>query len=84
MDPNEPFSRWQPGVPTWDDVQDEAMHCPVLQHMVTVAERGDVTRDQALTAAVLWLSRDRRRLLEQVAVTRYRVPDVPTPYPPRG
>ena len=52
-------------IPTWEDVEREARHEPVLQHMVTRVRLGHLTREQALLVTVVWLSRERRTFIER-------------------
>jgi hypothetical protein len=54
---------------TWEDVRRRALYDAVLHRAVTLAELGAVTREAALIAVVLYLSRDRERLIAE-AVTR--------------
>ena len=50
---------------TWEDLQLESLNCPVLYQAVTLANRGDLTREQALIEAAIWLSRDRQGWLKR-------------------
>lgn len=43
---------------TWDDIREAALFDPVLQAVVTLVERGDVSREGGLIAATLTLSRE--------------------------
>jgi hypothetical protein len=60
-----------PTIPTWADVQDAARRCPVLHYAATLADRGDCTREQAMTIAALFLSRLRAEMIE-VEIARLR------------
>jgi hypothetical protein len=48
-------------LPTWEDVERAALHCPVLARLVAYvrSNEGTVTREQALIWAVLFLSKER-------------------------
>lgn len=50
---------------TWDDVRQQARTCPVLARIVKVGELTDLTHEELLTEAVLFLSRDRAEMLER-------------------
>lgn len=42
--------------PTWEDVERLARHYPSVHNMLVMAERGDLTREQALVALVYWFA----------------------------
>jgi hypothetical protein len=52
---------------TWEDLQLESLNCPILRQAVTLANRGNLTREQALVEAAIWLSRDRQGWLKREA-----------------
>lgn len=62
---------------TWEDLQLESLNCPVLHQAVTLANRGNLTREQALIEASIWLSRDRRSLLKRETDRLMREPARP-------
>ena len=51
----------------WEDIEREALHCPVLHAAVTVARQGATSRERALTAIALFLSRERREWMQREA-----------------
>jgi hypothetical protein len=51
--------------PSWEDVQRESLHCPMLQAAVHQADAGHCSREDALIAAALTLSRERQRLFDR-------------------
>lgn len=56
---------------TWQELEREALTCPVLHKMFTIARvTGD--RDAAVRAALLWFSRDRARVLKLEVERRSR------------
>jgi hypothetical protein len=59
---------------TWEDLQLESLNCPVLHQAVTRANRGDLTREQALVEAAIWLSRERLARLKRDANRLMREP----------
>lgn len=62
---------------TWIDLQLESLNCPVLHQAVTLANGGELTREQALIEAAIWLSRDRQKRLNQDAQQLMREPARP-------
>ena len=48
----------------WRLILHQSMSCPVLHQMVTRVHRGDLTREDALMACVLFLSQERRRFMD--------------------
>jgi hypothetical protein len=50
---------------TWRDVEEAALHCPVLHQAVTLVQRGDLTEMQALIIAALRLSRMRQEWMDR-------------------
>jgi hypothetical protein len=42
--------------PTWEDIERLAMHYPSAHNVVTLVERGDITREQALISLVYWFA----------------------------
>lgn len=50
-DPGEPSRP-----PTWEDVERLSMHYPSAHNIVTLVERGDLTREQALVSLVYWFA----------------------------
>jgi hypothetical protein len=42
--------------PTWEDIERLALHYPSAHAYVTLVERGDLTREQALIAMVHWFA----------------------------
>lgn len=54
----------EPGRKTWEDVLMASRNCPVLHWMVHAVERRGMAREDALIAAVMWFSEDRRRWLD--------------------
>lgn len=51
--------------PTWEDIETLAVSYPVLHHAVTLVERGDMTREQALIAAVFALAGAFQKLFQE-------------------
>jgi hypothetical protein len=66
---------------TWADVLQAARDCPVLHHMCTRVERGEITREEGLIAAVLWLSGERRRLQAREVERLQNAPPSPVVFP---
>lgn len=64
--------------PTWEDIERLSLHYPALHAAVTLVERGDLTREQALILAVFALA-DAFQQLYRAEVERLHV----TPYQPR-
>jgi hypothetical protein len=52
-----------PSTSNWEDIQREALHCPVLHRMVHHDRARHATREELLMMTVLWLSRERRRMM---------------------
>ncbi len=56
---------------TWTDIEERALFDPLLHQAVTLVERGDVTREEALIAVALAFSQmvegQRKRLVEELA-----------------
>jgi hypothetical protein len=53
---------------TWTDIQREALQCPILQRLVRIEAMNTlppVTREQLMIWALLWLSRNRREMLDR-------------------
>ena len=42
--------------PTWEDFERLALNYPSVHTIVTLVERGDLTREQGLVAAVYWFA----------------------------
>jgi len=60
---------------TWKDVEEAALFEPVLHQAVTLVRRGDLTREEALIAAVLGLveikETQQKRILELMNTRMY-------------
>ena len=52
---------------TWNDVVDAALNCPVRHMAVTHVRAGNATREEALIAAVLYLSKVRQQHFDREA-----------------
>jgi len=65
--------------PTWEDIERLALHYPAAHDAVTMVERGDWTREQALVMLVYSLADAFARLF-QAEVDRRRVEPV-KPFP---
>jgi hypothetical protein len=63
--------------PTWDDIERLALHYPVLHQAVTLVRRGDLTREQALIAAVFALADAFQKLFTAEVDCRMNEPMVP-------
>ena len=50
--------------PAWEQLQREAIHCPMLHKTVTIAER-DGDREGAMVAALIWFSRYYKKQIER-------------------
>jgi hypothetical protein len=50
---------------TWEDVEREALTCPVLAATVHQVRRGIVPREYALMAAVVFMSKERRERIDR-------------------
>lgn len=50
---------------TFEELEAEALNDAVLHKFLTHYRRGDCTREEALIAACIWLSRERRKLMEE-------------------
>lgn len=61
-------------LPTWEDIEREALTCPVLHQMMTRIRMGHVSREDALLATVRWLSRDRKRMMDREVERLQREP----------
>lgn len=57
--------------PTWEDIERLSLHNPVLHQVVTLVQRGDLTREQALILAVFSLA-DSFQQLYRAEVERRR------------
>jgi hypothetical protein len=51
--------------PEWADIERLALHYPVLHDAVTLVRRGDLTREQALIAAVFALADSFQKLFRE-------------------
>jgi hypothetical protein len=60
---------------TWKDVEEAALFEPVLHQAVTLVQRGDLTREEALIAAVLGLveikETQQKRIIELMNTRMY-------------
>jgi len=50
---------------TFEELEQEALNDAVLHRFLTHYRRGDCTKEEALIAACIWLSRDRKKLIER-------------------
>ena len=64
--------------PTWEDIERLAQHYQVLHRAVTLVERGDWTREQALIAAIFALA-DAFQAVFNAEVER-RMIELPRPF----
>lgn len=60
--------------PTWEDIQRRGLHCTSLHWAVTMVRSGHMTREEALIAVALSLSRDREEFLKAEAERRAQDP----------
>ncbi len=63
---------------TWQDIEEAARNEPILHMMVTLVERGDMTREQALIAAVLGLAEIKTSQHAQIVEFMRRRPAAPS------
>lgn len=64
---------------SWRDVEEAALTEPILYQLVTLVERGDLTREQALIAAVLGMvtvKEQQRAMILELINTRLPSPFV--------
>lgn len=52
---------------TYEELEQEALNDPILHRFLTHYRRGDCSKEEALIAACIWLSRARRKLLKEEA-----------------
>lgn len=68
---------------TWTDIEEAALTDPTLHQMVTLVERGDLTREQALILTVLAFSKSlkewQQREVDRVNMTIERPPIILNP-----
>lgn len=50
---------------TFEELERESLNDAILHRFLTHYRRGDCTREEALIAACIWLSRERRRLMDE-------------------
>jgi len=60
--------------PTWQDIERLALHHPAARVAVTLADRGDYTREQALIALVYTLTQSHSALFRAELDRRLREP----------
>ena len=69
-----------PERPTWADVERLSLHYPAAHHAVTLVNRGDLTREEALIRLVFALANAFQKLFS--AEVERRMQDTSVRYPP--
>ena len=70
-------------VTTFEELELEALNDAILHRFLTHYRRGDCTKEQALIAACVWLSRERRRLMDARVEEMLKNVRPPDPHCPR-
>lgn len=71
-----------PFPPTWEHVEELALHFPVVHHAVTMVHRGDWTREQALIMLVFALADSFQKLFSAEVQRRQMEVSRPIVLPP--